>query len=162
MEASTDRAEKIQPSSPPYLLLFFLVLVSFSSAITGAASADDDGTLPPLPQSEGFLLSFTVYMRIKWKFPRFGWNLFTPVFDSCVLLTVEALSKIGARLGMDIGEWNVTVRNCSALDGVALNASTSDSFNKVTCNCSYMRSTVCHVTSMYVKSKCNILFISIV
>ncbi|KMZ75241.1 putative Kinase, partial [Zostera marina] len=113
MEASTDRAEKIQPSSPPYLLLFFLVLVSFSSAITGAASADDDGTLPPLPQSE-----------------------------------VEALSKIGARLGMDIGEWNVTVRNCSALDGVALNASTSDSFNKVTCNCSYMRSTVCHVTSI--------------
>jgi hypothetical protein len=57
---------------------------------------------------------------------------------------VEALKDIAATLGKK--DWDFSVDPCSG----ERNWAPIESENAVTCNCTYVNATVCHVTNMYV------------
>lgn len=70
------------------------------------------------------------------------------IFYGCFYaLTVQVLERISSRLQNKY--WNVTRRSCSESTGFNMTIWGDDVYSNVTCDCSFVNNTVCHVTHMY-------------
>lgn len=76
-----------------------------------------------------------------------------------VLFIVEALQDIASTLGKK--DWDFSVDPCSEKSNWTSPVQVKGSENAVTCNCSYVNGTVCHVTNMYISITLSLSFLAL-
>lgn len=63
-------------------------------------------------------------------------------------MTVQTLEEIATKL--NIAHWDVKRNSCSGGGGLSVVFNIPQALSNVTCDCTFINNSVCHVTNMYV------------